>query len=396
MPGALDGYRIIDVTQMISGPVATRILADQGADVIKVEPPMGDLTRGLGGARRKYSPIFATTNRNKRSVVLDLKQERGVAALLRLVAGADVFVQNFRPGVAERMGLGESALRAVAPNIIYTSISGFGDSGPYAGKRVYDPVIQALSGLASIQGGSSGRPRMLRLIVPDKLTAVTAAQSITAALLSRERTGRGQHVRLAMLDAVVSFMWPEGMARYTYMGDGIGQSRVPERRDLVFETKDGYMTAGTVALREWQAFCRAAEKPEWLEDPRFSSTAGLVKHADARLELMADVLSTGTTAEWTERLDAAGVPCAPILTREELLEHPQILENELIVESEDEHVGRMRQPRPPERFDVTPSELRRSAPLLGEHTAELLAEAGLSDAEIAALRDAEVIPAGVS
>ena len=391
MAGALEGYRIIDVTQMISGPVATRILGDQGADVIKVEPHTGDLVRGLGGAQRGMSPIYATTNRSKRSVALDFKHPEGLALLKRLVASADVFVQNFRPGAAEGMGFGEKALRDVRPDLVYVSISGFGESGPYAHKRVYDPVIQALSGLASIQGGSGGRPRMLRLIVPDKLTAVTAAQAITAALLARERTGEGQHLRLAMLDAVVAFMWPEGMARYTFVGDDVGLSRPRERRDLVFETQDGYMTAGTVALREWHAFCRAVEHPEWIDDPRFRSAAGLVKHADARLELMAGVLRTRTTAEWLEVLDAAEVPCAPILTREELVEHPQILENELIVEDEHPHAGRMRQPRPPERFDRTPSAVRRPAPLLGEHTDEVLGGLGLVPDELERLRSDGVI-----
>ena len=385
MPGPLHGFRILDVTQMMSGPVATRILGDQGADVIKVEPATGDLTRATGSAGRKMSPLFATTNRSKRSVVLDLKTEAGVRVLHRLAGRADVFVQNFRPGAAERMGIGEPALRALNEKLIYVSISGFGESGPYAHKRVYDPVIQALSGLASIQGGGSGRPRMLRLIVPDKLTAVTAAQAITAALLARERTGVGQHVRLAMLDAVVAFHWPEAMVRHTFVGDDIG-TRPPDTRDLVFETADGFMTAGAVAMREWQAFCNAVERPEWLTDPRFQSTAGLVRHADARLELMASVLATRTTAEWCERLDRAQVPCAPILTRDELLTHPQVRENAIVVESEHPSTGRMRQARPPERFEKTPSAISRTAPLLGEHTDEVLAESGYSREEIASLR----------
>jgi len=385
--GALDGFRIVDATQMISGPVATRILADQGADVVKVEPPGGDLTRGLGGAGRPTSPIFATANRNKRSLCLDLKHPEAVRALLRVVEGADVFVQNFRPGVAERMGLGEERLRAVRGDLVYVSISGFGETGPYAGKRVYDPVVQALSGLASIQG-AGGPPRMLRLIVPDKVTALTAAQAITAALLARERTGRGQHLRLSMLDATVAFLWPEGMARHTFMGDDVGRSRPTETRELVFETRDGFMTAGTVSLREWQAFCRAVERPDWLEDPRFRTPAGLVKHADARLERMALALRTRTTADWLERLDAAGVPCAPVLTREELLEHPQIAASGLVVESDHPSTGPMRQARPAERLEGTPSGLRLPPPLLGEHGEQALSEAGLAADEIDALRSA--------
>jgi len=393
MPGALDGVRVVDLSQMISGPVAARILADQGAEVVKVESPAGDLTRGLGGAGRGMAPIFATSNRNKRGAMIDLKRPEGVLALEKLVATADVFIQNFRPGAVERMGIDEPALRAVRPDLIYVSISGFGETGPYAHKRVYDPVIQALSGLAAIQGGSGGRPRMLRLIVPDKLTAVTAAQAITAALFARTRTGEGQHLRLAMLDATVAFLWPEGMARHTFVGDDVGRSRPTDARELVFETQDGFMTCGTVAHREFAAFCRATGHPEWLEDPRFRNAAALVKHADARLELMAEVLATRTTAEWLEVLDAAEVPCAPILTREELASHPQIVENRIVVESDDPATGRMRQARPPERFDRTPSTLRRPAPLLGEHTEEVLREAGLSEDELAALRRDGVIPA---
>lgn len=393
MPGPLAGYRIIDVTQMISGPMATMLLADQGADVIKVEPPgMGDLTRALGGGARGMAPTFATVNRNKRSVVLNLKDRQGIALLEQLVAGADLFVQNFRPGVAEQMGIGDAALRRVKPNLVYVSISGFGESGPYAHKRVYDPVIQALSGLASIQGdAATGRPRMMRLIVPDKVTALTAAQAMTAALLARERTGEGQHVRLAMLDAVISFLWPEAMARHTFIGPDIGVSRPPDTRDLVFETADGYITVGAVSDAEWTGLTRAVEHPEWLDDPRFKTPAGRVKYADARLELTAAALQTRTAAEWLTRLDAEQVPCAPILNREEVITNPQVAANQLIVESEHPHAGRMRQPRPAARFERTPAELRTPAPLLGEHTDAVLAELGLAPAQLAALRAAGVV-----
>ena len=385
MPGALDGFRVIDFTQVISGPLATRILADQGADVIKVEPPSGDILRHMGGPSG-LSPTFATTNRSKRSVVLDLKKPGALEALKRLVADADVFIQNNRPGAAERMGVGEKALREVNPKLVYVSISGFGETGPYAHKRVYDPIIQGMSGLADIQGGVKGPPRLMRVIIPDKVTALTAAQGITAALLARERTGRGQHLRLSMLDAVIAFMWPEGMAYHTFVRDDGETLKPVERRDLVFPTADGHMIASTVALREFQGFARAANKPEWLSDPRFQDAAGLVANAGERLELMAEVLRTRTTAEWLEALDAEDVPCGPVLTRDVLHEHAQVRENRIVVEGEHPAVGRLRQARPAERLEGTPSEIRRPAPLLGEHTTEVLGEAGLDEGEIASLR----------
>ena len=386
MPGPLAGYRVIDVTQMLSGPMSTMILGDQGADVIKVEPPdAGDLTRAF--STTGISPTFSMINRNKRSVALDLKCERGVGLLKQLVAESDVFVQNFRPGAVERLGIDEPALRQVKPDLIYVSISGFGEVGPYTHKRVYDPVIQALSGLTDIQRDPvTGRPKMMRLVIPDKVTALTAAQAMTAALLARERTGTGQHVRLAMLDAVVSFLWPEGMASHTFVRDGKAVSRPPDTRDLIFETADGYITAGAMSDKEWAGMVRALDKPEWLEDGRFRTPAGRMKHADARLDMTAEVMKTRTSAEWLARLDAEQVPCAPALSRHDMLTNEQIVANRLIVESEHPHVGRTRMTRPAARFAETPAELRLPAPMLGEHTEQVLTEIGLSSAQIADLR----------
>ncbi len=393
MAGALEGIRVIDTTTMISGPIATRILADQGADVIKIEAPgTGDLVRVMGARRDGLSATFVTSNRNKRSVVIDLKRAEGLALLHKLVATADVFVQNFRPGAAERMGIGEPALREVRPDLIYASISGFGEQGPYAHKRVYDPVVQALSGLAAIQADrDTGRPRMVRLIVPDKLTAVTAAQAITAALFHRERTGTGQHLRLAMLDAMVAFAWPEGMAGHTFIGEGQQDRRARYAQDLIFQTADGYLTAGAVSDAEWRGLCRAIDREDWLDDPRFQTAAGRIQHAGERLNMTAEVFLARTTDEWLERLEAEDVPSAPVLSRSELIEHPQILANELIVEGEHPVAGAMRQPRPPERFDRTPSSLRLPAPALGQHGDEVMRELGLDDAERKILVESGVV-----
>ncbi|HEX7035310.1 MAG TPA: CoA transferase [Pseudomonadales bacterium] len=377
MAGPLAGVRVVDLTSMISGPVATMLLGDQGADVIKVEPPEGDLVRRLGAGEQGLTATFVSANRSKRSLCLDLKTARGRSVLERLIGTADVFVQNFRPGTAERMGLGEAALRRLRPDIVYVSISGFGETGPYAGKRVYDPVIQALSGLAAIQkDGETGRPRMVRTIIPDKTTALAAAQAITAALFARERTGQGQHVRLAMLDAMIAYLWPEGLAGYTFVGREIHDSRAQLAQDLIFATRDGFITTGAVSDAEWQGLCRALERTDWLDDPRFATPGGRVVHVRERLALMAEVLTGRTTAEWLERLDAEGVPCAPVLERHEVFEHPQVKVNGTVVEVDHPAAGRIRQPRPAARFDRTPAEPVRQAPLLGEHNREILAELG--------------------
>lgn len=387
--GPLEGVRVVDLTSMISGPVATQMLGDQGADVIKVEPLDGDLVRHMGPNRAGLTATFVSSNRSKRSIALDLKNRAGMAALERLITTADVFVQNFRPGAIERMGLGEAPVRKLKPDIVYVSISGFGESGPYAHKRVYDPVIQALSGLASIQADrDTGRPRMVRTIIPDKTTAVTAAQAITAALFARERTGKGQHVRLAMLDTMVAYLWPEGMTGLTFVGKEVKAARAQLAQDLIFETTDGYITAGAVSDAEWQGMCRALERTEWLADERFRTANSRVVNVVERLRMTAEVLRTRSSAEWLERLDREGVPCAPVLDRADVIGHEQIRVNELIEEFDHPVAGRMRQPRPAARFDATPAAIRRPAPMLGEHTREVLSEAGLSAREIDALLEA--------
>ena len=331
--GPLEGIRVLDLTSMISGPVATMMLGDQGADVIKVEPPGGDLVRNLGPNRGGLTASFVSSNRSKRSLVLDLKTADGMAALKRLIPTADVFVQNFRPGAIERMGLGESVVRGLRDDIVYVSISGFGEAGPYAHKRVYDPVIQALSGLAAIQADrDTGRPRMVRTIIPDKTTALTAAQAITAALYARERSGRGQHVKLAMLDAMVAYLWPEGMTSLTFIGREVQASRAQIAQDLIFQTTDGFITAGAVSDAEWLGMCTALERLDWLDDERFKTAAGRVIYAQERLAMTSEVLRLRSSAEWLERLDREGVPCAPVLSREEVIEHEQIRVNATIEE----------------------------------------------------------------
>ncbi len=390
--GPLTGIRIIDLTSMISGPVATMMLADQGADVIKVEALSGDLVRGAGPNRSGITSTFISSNRSKRALSVDLKTDEGTEILSKLIKTADVLVQNFRPGTLARMGFGEQAVRALRQDIIYVSISGFGEQGPYAHQRVYDPVIQALSGLASIQAeGETGRPKMIRTIIPDKTTALTAAQAITAALFARERSGEGQHIRLAMLDTMVAYLWPEGMAGFTLVGREVKAARAQLSPDLIFQTTDGYITAGAMSNKEWQGMCKALGHLEWLEDERFKTVNDRAVNATERLNLTAQVLATDSCAHWLELLDAEGVPCAPVLSREEVIEHDQIKANDLIHEYDHPVAGRIRQPRPAAQFDKTPSAMHRHAPTLGEHNSEILLELGYPADEIEALRQQGVL-----
>ena len=388
----LSGIRIIDLTSMLSGPWATMILADQGADVIKVEEPrQGDHTRSYGNRRNGFSASFLNLNRNKRSIGLDLKTSQGVELLKRLCHSADVLVQNFRPGVVERLGIDEDNIRKVAPEIVYVSINGFGEKGPYSHKPVYDPIVQAFSGLTTVQAGADDRrPRLIRTVLPDKLTAVTAAQAIAAALVGRLRTGKGQHVRLSMLDAVLAFLWASDMGAQTYVGERVSPRTAASFIDLIYETADGFMTVAVMTNKEWVALTRALERPEWLEDGRFSTPALRDQNIDQRLAMTQDVLKTRTTEAWLQRLEAAGVPCAPVLTRDEVIAHPQIAASGILLESEHPTAGRLRQTRTAARFEV-PTSIRHGAPRLGEHSHEILAELGLADATIEALRRQRVI-----
>ncbi len=383
MPGPLDGIRVLDLTTMVSGPVATMMLADQGADVIKIESPRGDLMRTVGVINKGMSASFLSCNRGKRSLAVDIKAAGGLDIVKKLAATADVLVQNFRPGAIERMGLGEDVVRGIRPDIVFVSISGFGETGPYAHQRVYDPVIQALSGLADIQADrATGEPRMVRVVVPDKTTSLTAAQAITAALFARERSGEGQHIRVAMLDTMVAFLWPEGMPGLSFVGKDADPAMGQAGLDLIYKTKDGYITAGAVTDAEWQAMCRALGREDLQADERFTTAAARYKHTDERRQITSDEIRGWPSAEILARLDAEDVPCAPVLSRRDLLDHAQVLENRIIEVHDDPLLGQVRQPRPAARFDRTPARVRALAPFLGADNADILAELGFSAADI--------------
>lgn len=393
MAGPLNGFRILDLTTVISGPFATMLLADQGADVIKVEGvDRPDHARGAGHAENKFTATFLNNNRNKRSIAIDLKSAAGIELLLKIAASCDVVIQNFRPGVVERLGIDENAVRAVREDIIYVSISGFGETGPMAHKPVYDPIVQAISGLTTIQGGSDeARPRLVRTIVPDKLTGMTTAQAVSSALLHRERTGEGQHVRVSMLDSVVSFLWSSDMGGQTFVGREVTTARAATFIDLIYETQTGYISVSAMTNAQWRALTETIGHPEWQQDERFSTPAARDLNADERLTLTQQALLEDTAESWLQRLDDAGVPCAPVLTRSQVIKHPQVLASELLVETEHPEAGLIRQTRPAARFSKSAAEIRSGAPALGQHSEEILGELDLSADTIKALRDAGII-----
>ena len=395
MPGPLAGVRVLDLTSVVSGPLATMYLADQGADVIKIEPLGGDITRRSRqsiSASGEFSALFVSSNRGKRSLALDLKRPEAAKIMRKLIASSDVLVQNFRPGTMERLGLGEPLLRELNPRLIYVSISGVGESGPYAKKRVYDPIIQGLSGFADLQAEPrTRRPQMIRTIVADKITAIFAAQAVTAALFARERTGEGQHIRLAMLDTMIAYLWPEAMTQYTVVGREATTADPTARPDLIFETADGYITVGTISDSEWQGFCAASGRPGLAEDPRFNTPGGRAVNATERILLMAEIIKKRPTAEWLQRLDANDVPSAPVLRRNEVIANEQVLARELIVELDHPDIGLVRQPKPAARFDRTPARIQGPAPRIGEHSATILAELGFEAAEIERLATEKIV-----
>ena len=386
MPGPLSGIRILDFTTMMSGPLATMLLGDQGADVIKIETPSGELMRKVGNTRLGLSDAFQCSNRSKRSLSIDLKTPAGLAVVKRLVNTSDVLVQNYRPGAIERLGLAEKEVRKLRDDIIFVSINGVGESGPYSNQRIYDPMIQALSGMAELQADKdTGRPRMVRTVVCDKTTAMTAAQAITAALFDRLRTGKGQHVRVSMLDSMIAYLWPEGMAPLTFVGDEKDPASGQLGGDLVYRAKDRYITAGAVTDAEWRGMCRSLNRLDLLDDERFKTPDGRFNNAHQRRDITAREVSKWPAAQILQRLRENDVPCAPVLERTELEDDPHITHNGIITLYHDSRLGEVRQPRPAARFDVTPAEPTRMAPFLGADNVTILHELGYTEDEVAML-----------
>lgn len=393
MAGALDGIRIIDMSNVVSGPMAVQMLADQGADVIKIEAPGGgDIARPWGEVRGGVGAMFAIMNRNKRSIVLNMQEDDGRNILLDLVAGADVLVQNFRPGAMDRMGLGYDTVKKRKKDLVYVSISGYGEDGPYAKRRAYDAMIQTATGYAAIQAGSNqGVPDLIKNIVCDKVTALTAAQAITAALLARERGAGGQEVKISMMEAGLAFIWPDGMFNNTMVGEG--GTPMPPLLSLVrpSRTADGYVTCAAVSDVEWRALTKALGKPEMGTHPKYAGMMDRFSNWDEIMTWIDEELAPRKTDEVCALLDQGDVPFAKLNTPDNLHDDPQIRHSQSLVEMEHEHAGIMRMARPPARFQQTPSDIRYLSPMLGEHTDEILAELGCAPDVVAAYRVAGVV-----
>jgi len=389
--GPLAGCRVVDLTANMTGPFATMMLADQGADVIKVEPPGGEVIRRVGTGRAGATAYFANLNRSKRSIVVNLRDEAGVDLVRRLIRSADVFVQNFRPGVIEDIGLGPHVVCADLPSLVYVSINGFGTEGPQANMPAYDHVVQALSGMADRQADlRGGPPGLVRHGVVDKATGLTVAQAITAALLARAGTGRGAQIEVSMLDVALNFLWPDGMMNHTCL-DPVDELPPIASGFRLTATADGYVAMITVTDQQWRALIDALGLVNWLNDPDLSSVQGRMRNGGRVMREVAAKLAKMPTDDVVERMQSAGVPCMPVVKLDAVRKHPQVVARHLVEETVHPKLGRIVQPMPPVRFirDEEPS--RWPAPEAGADTEAVLSGVGFSAPEIEGLRQGGVV-----
>lgn len=381
--GPLAGYRILELGANISVPLATMLLGDQGADIIKLETAGGDQTRVAGNSRigvEGMATMFLGCNRNKRSLVLDMKSPEGQAAARQIAAECDVVIQNFRPGVAARLGIGYEAVRALRRDIIYVSVDGLGDEGSGATRRVYDIVVQGLAGYAAMQASTDTAdvPTMINTTITDKITAMAAWQAVTAALLVRERTGKGQYITISMLDAAIAFLWPDVMASGALSGEDVRIGVTPASVRFIFPTEDGHIIVGMFMNPEWAGLCRAIDRPELIDDPRFPSLKERLVNVEEMNGILSEAFQHRTTAEWIMRLEAEDAVFAPVNHPDDVADDPYVIALGTVGEYEHPVVGRYRQARHPIRFGETPANIRRHAPALGADTDELLAEFGIA------------------
>ena len=386
MAGPLEGIRVLDLTSVVLGPYATMLLGDMGADVIKIEGPEGDTTRTTGPSRSPgMSAIFLAANRNKRSLALDLKRPAAKEALWRLIDTADVLVHSIRPQAVERLGFGPDAVLARNPRIVYAGIHGFGESGPYAGRPAYDDVIQAASGLSALMEAVVGEPLHTPMVTADKTTGLTALYAILAALFARERTGKGQFVEIPMFETMAQFVLMEHLYGHVFdPPEGpIGYSRVLAEWRRPYQTRDGWLAVLAYTDRQWANFVTEAGRPELATDPRFDSLGSRTRHIDQVYAEVGALMRSRSTAEWIEALERLEIPYMKVNRLEDLETDPHLQAVGFFRKVEHPTEGRLTLPEAPVRFAETPNSLRRLPERLGESSAEVLREAGFSDAEIA-------------
>jgi len=397
MAGPLQGYKVIDLTQVVSGPLATMLLADQGAEVIKIEPTtgLGDLTRLPSFDKGGIGAFYLNNNRRKKSLSIDLSGEDGRQIVLDLCADADVFIQNFRPGAIERLGLGYDKIKEINPDIVYVSISGFGPTGPYSDRPVLDPVIQGVCGVISRQlNPQVPFPDLIRNLYADKSTALTVAQATTAALLAKERGNGGQLVEIPMVDACMYFFWPDAMMDLTLTDEDANGGVLLSTVYNLTECTDGKIVYFAASDAQRAGVCQAVGHPEWAEDERFSSMQALAANPQNFIllgEMLAEAFLEMTCEEVIAALIEADVPAGPVLSGEEAVADPQVIHNETLVEWQHPDAGTVRQPRPAARFSKTPTDLNFSGAHRGQHNAEILGNLGYSSEQIETLQGSGVI-----
>ena len=387
MSAPLEGIRVVEMTSVVLGPYACQMLGDLGADVIKIEPPGGDTNRNLGPHRnhRDMGSLYLTCNRNKRSVALDLKSARGRNAALDIIKTADVVVHNFRPQAMQRLGLDYPAVQAVNPQVVYCATYGYSRKGPYGNKGALDDSIQAASGIAVLQSMVEGEPRYLPTIIADKTTAMVVVQSVLAALFHRERSGEGQEIEVPMFESMVSFVMTEHLWGQTFeppIGTA-GYVRLMAKHRRPYKTRDGlYLAVLPYWDNHWRTFCELAGRPELAEDERFIDMATRLQNINQSYRVTGEIIATRDRADWLALLGETNVPMMVVNTLDDLIDDPHLVESGFWQEAEHPTEGRVRMSSPPMNFGRTPASIRAMAPRLGEHSQEILREAGLDQATI--------------